>query len=100
MPFVCFFCMATQTKRKKIGRQATRRDPLPRNVKPMLATLVDKPFNRAGWLFEIKWDGFRAIGEVESGAVRLYSRNLLSFEERFGPVVQALKKLRHDAVLD
>jgi bifunctional non-homologous end joining protein LigD len=35
----------------------------------MLATLVDKRFDRAGWLFEIKWDGYRAIGDrVRLGA--------------------------------
>jgi bifunctional non-homologous end joining protein LigD len=30
-------------------------------VKPMLAKLAAEPFDRAGWLFEVKWDGFRAI---------------------------------------
>jgi bifunctional non-homologous end joining protein LigD len=33
------------------------RAPMPTNVRPMLATLVDRPFDRAGWIFEIKWDG-------------------------------------------
>jgi ATP-dependent DNA ligase len=37
---------------------------MPRYVKPMLATLVSKPFDRPGWIFEIKWDGYRAIAEV------------------------------------
>lgn len=69
-------------------------------VKPMLATLVEKPFDRHGWVFEIKWDGYRAIAEVSGGHVRLYSRNLLSFEEKFAPVTHALRKLRHEVVLD
>jgi hypothetical protein len=30
---------------------------MPTNVRPMLATLVHQPFDRRGWLFEIKWDG-------------------------------------------
>jgi ATP-dependent DNA ligase len=30
-------------------------------LKPMLATLVDKPFDAPGWTYEIKWDGYRAI---------------------------------------
>jgi len=59
----------------------------------MLATLVDKPFDRAGWVFEIKWDGYRVIAEVDEGAVRLYSRNGLSFTERYHPVAAALSKL-------
>jgi bifunctional non-homologous end joining protein LigD len=72
-----------------------------RLVKPMLATLVDAPFDRPGWLFEIKWDGYRAIADVSrDGGVWLYSRNHTSFEETFAPVVESLGRLRHDAVLD
>ncbi|MCI0681222.1 MAG: DNA ligase D [Gemmataceae bacterium] len=78
------------------GRQAE----MPHRIKPMLATLVDKPFDRAGWLFEIKWDGFRALAEIERGKVRLYSRNLLSYEQTFAPLVRALEVFGHDAVLD
>jgi bifunctional non-homologous end joining protein LigD len=50
---------------------------MPTNVRPMLATLVDKPFDRAGWVYEIKWDGYRAIAEVDGGRVRLYSATTL-----------------------
>ena len=41
----------------------------------MLATLVDKPFDSQDWLYEVKWDGYRAITFLESGSVRLVSRN-------------------------
>jgi bifunctional non-homologous end joining protein LigD len=41
----------------------------------MLATLVDQPFDGQEWLYEIKWDGYRAIAFLESGSVRLVSRN-------------------------
>jgi bifunctional non-homologous end joining protein LigD len=71
-----------------------------RQVKPMLATAASRPFDRAGWLFEIKWDGYRAIAEIEAGQVRLYSRNQLSLEERFAPLIASLQRLGHDAVLD
>lgn len=70
------------------------------NIKPMLATPVARAFDRAGWLFEIKWDGYRAIAEIESGRVRLYSRNQLSLEDRFAPLVVSLQRFGHDAVLD
>ena len=40
---------------------------MPTNVRPMLATLVHQPFDRRAWLFEIKWDGYRAIAEVDKG---------------------------------
>jgi bifunctional non-homologous end joining protein LigD len=73
---------------------------MPTHVRPMLATLVEKPFDRKGWFFEVKWDGYRAIAEVTKRHVRLYSRNQLSFEQRYRPVVQSLKNLGHEAVLD
>lgn len=74
--------------------------PMPHNVTPMLATLIKEPFDDKNWLFEIKWDGFRAIAELNNGKVFLYSRNLLSLSERFPPVRDALEKLKMEAVLD
>jgi bifunctional non-homologous end joining protein LigD len=73
---------------------------MPHHVKPMLATLVAKPFDRDDWFFEVKWDGFRAIAEIEAGRIRLYSRNQKSFADRFAPIVRELEKIPHDAVLD
>jgi bifunctional non-homologous end joining protein LigD len=73
---------------------------LPRAVRPMLATPIAEPFDRPAWLFEIKWDGYRTIAEVERGRVRLYSRNHVSFERKFAPVAGALADLGHDAVFD
>lgn len=72
----------------------------PHDVKPMLATPVAEPFDRDGWLFEVKWDGYRTIAEVERGEVKLYSRNGNSFDEAFAPVAEDLRRLGHDAVLD
>ncbi len=72
----------------------------PWTVKPMLCTLVDEPFDRNDWLFEIKWDGFRAIGSKHGDKLELYSRNQLDFIQRFTPVVEALRELRHDVILD
>lgn len=66
----------------------------------MLATLVDEPFDRPGWVFEIKWDGYRITAEVERGAVSLFSRNRLDYTARYAPIVASLKKLRHRATLD
>jgi len=45
------------------------------HVKPMLATLVDKPFDDDEWSFEIKWDGVRAICEIDGDRMTLTSRN-------------------------
>ncbi|MBX4210889.1 DNA ligase D [Candidatus Parcubacteria bacterium] len=76
------------------------REPMPHQIKPMLATLTTKPFDREGWIFEVKWDGYRAIAEVQNGNVDLHSRNFISFKEVFSPVVRALKKTTHQVVLD
>jgi bifunctional non-homologous end joining protein LigD len=49
--------------------------PMPAAIAPMLATPVEKPFDDPEWLFEIKWDGYRAVAFIEGGKVRLVSRN-------------------------
>ena len=56
---------------KRLGHKGS----MPRTVHPMLATLVDGAFDDPQWLFEIKWDGYRAIAFLERGSVRLVSRN-------------------------
>src|SRR5262245_37267126 len=48
-------------------------------ITPMVAKLVREPFDREGWLFELKWDGFRCIAEKDRQGVRLYSRNQNDF---------------------
>jgi bifunctional non-homologous end joining protein LigD len=61
----------------------------------MLATLVDEvPPDEANWVYEIKYDGFRAIGAVVGGELALWSRNELDLQPRFPKVASAVKKLR------
>ncbi len=69
-------------------------------IKPMLAGITKTPFDDKDWIYEIKWDGYRAIAEIEKGDVRFYSRNGIDFGERFPAIVQALKKLKHNVILD
>jgi bifunctional non-homologous end joining protein LigD len=88
------------SRRKATVPKAARKAPLPHAIRPMLATPVAEAFDRPGWLFEVKWDGYRAVAEVESGKVALYSRNHNSFNRRFAPIVESLEGLGHDAVLD
>jgi bifunctional non-homologous end joining protein LigD len=77
-----------------------RAGPMPTAVQPMLATPVREPFDHSDWVFEVKWDGYRAVAEIRDGDVSLYSRNLISFNKKFSPVVDALRKFGFDAVLD
>jgi bifunctional non-homologous end joining protein LigD len=53
---------------------------------PMLATLVDSVPRGPDWLFEVKFDGYRAIAYVEGGETRLQSRNGNDLTERFAAV--------------
>jgi len=73
---------------------------VPANIKPMKATLVDEPFDEPGWLFEVKWDGYRALANLsKKDGVQLISRNNLPFEKYY-PINDALKNWNMDAVLD
>lgn len=72
----------------------------PKNIEPMLTTLVDQPFDEEGWEYEIKWDGYRALAYINKGKVELRSRNNKSFNEKFYPVYDALVKSGINAVLD
>jgi bifunctional non-homologous end joining protein LigD len=64
-------------------RSSVQRDPLPHPKALMLATLVDEPFDDPDWLFEIKWDGYRALCTVDDGKLSLVSRNGLDMLARF-----------------
>ena len=74
--------------------------PMPHRVRPMLANLAQEPFDHPDWLFEVKWDGYRAVVEVNREGVALYSRNLLPLEQKFPPIVAALRQCGFEAVLD
>jgi len=69
-------------------------------IKPMLATPVDLPFSNKDWLFELKLDGYRAITEIKGKKIWLYSRNGLDLARRYSLVVEALKKIKMEVVLD
>ena len=70
------------------------------SVQPMLATLVDRPFYNSDWIYEVKWDGYRAIAIIENGKVKLLSRNAKSFNDKYYPITQILEKLKINAVID
>ena len=75
--------------------------PMPTKVQPMLATLAEKAFNDDGWIFEIKWDGYRAIAFIEGGKVRLVSRNQNDMTAQFAELAAMPQELKvTTAVLD
>lgn len=75
--------------------------PMPGSIRPMLAISIDKPFDNPEWLFEIKWDGYRAVSFIEKGRVRLVSRNQNDLTGQY-PELQGLGKLvkAERAILD
>jgi bifunctional non-homologous end joining protein LigD len=91
---------AASKKKAQPAESVKPKSAAPKKYKPTMATLVDEPFSREGWLFESKWDGYRAIAEVRNGKVDLYSRNHIPFNKDYPPVVKAVEKIAHNVVLD
>ena len=48
---------------------------MPKGVPPTLAELREKPFSHPDWIFEIKWDGVRAVAQVQDGTTTLWARS-------------------------
>lgn len=69
-------------------------------IKPMLASPKRKIFNDPGWIYELKWDGYRMISAISNGEVKTYSRNGNSFTERFYKITKSLEGIPFDAILD
>ena len=79
--------------------RSAEKTAMPSGIKPMKATLVDEPFDEPGWLYEIKWDGYRAISYLEKGETGIYSRNNLEFTQ-FTSISESLDSLNLNAILD
>jgi bifunctional non-homologous end joining protein LigD len=78
-----------------------RRGALPKMLSPMLPSLAPKPFSHPNWLFEPKLDGYRVLGIVQNGDVKLYSRRGLDCSNEYPWLVEALKcQPYQDIVLD
>jgi bifunctional non-homologous end joining protein LigD len=78
-----------------------RRAPMPREIHPMLATLVEEPFDDPQWLYEVKWDGYRAVAFIDDGRVRLVSRNQNDLTGEFPEIARAIQSLAvENAILD
>ena len=60
-----------------------KRSPMPKNLEPMLATLVNEPVNEEGWVYEMKWDGYRAVAYMQNDRVDICSRNNKSFNQKY-----------------
>jgi bifunctional non-homologous end joining protein LigD len=83
------------------GLKGGVRAPIPSAIRPMLATAVEKPFDGDDWLFEIKWDGYRAVAFIEAGKIRLVSRNQNDLTAQYSELEDVPRFLRaKSAVVD
>jgi len=72
---------------------------MPTAIHPMLATSIDDPFDDPEWLFEIKWDGYRAIAFIAKGKVRLVSRNQNDLTAQFSELQDIPSSIKADTVI-
>jgi bifunctional non-homologous end joining protein LigD len=72
---------------------------LPRFVEPQLTHLVEQPPSGAGWVHEVKFDGYRLQLHVEDGKARLFTRKGLDWTAKFGAIAKTAAKLP-DGILD
>src|SRR6266436_861046 len=81
--------------------QGAHKGSMPSKVEPMLATIADRPFSDPNWLFEIKWDGVRALARIENGDLRLLSRTGTDMTKRY-PELSSLPSAlaAREAILD
>ncbi|MEN8182366.1 MAG: DNA ligase D [Myxococcota bacterium] len=88
--------------RRRLKRSgAPRRDVPANSLRPMLAERRDRPFDRPGWLFEVKYDGYRCLIERRADVIRLRSRRGRDLTPTFPELARAVRALPIDhAVLD
>ena len=75
--------------------------PRPARLEPMLAVILEKPFAAQDWVFELKWDGIRALADISGDQVRFYSRAGRDLTSHYPELAILPGRLRAgDALLD
>ncbi len=70
-----------------------RKAPWPDSFYPQLATLVSRIPEGSHWLYEIKFDGYRLLGQIREGRVRLKTRTGQDWTEKFPSIARELSRL-------
>jgi bifunctional non-homologous end joining protein LigD len=75
---------------------------MPASLEPMLATLGSAVPSGSEWLYEVKWDGYRALCFIQGGKVRMLSRRGTKLDKQFATVAQALAQSvkAEEAIID
>ena len=79
---------------------AKKLSKFPVNWLPQLATLADEIFDNDEWVFETKYDGYRALIQINKGKVELVSRNGISFNKKYPPLLKSFSHIKDDMILD
>jgi bifunctional non-homologous end joining protein LigD len=83
------------------GRKGAKKSAMPERVAVQLATLADKPFSNPDWLFEIKWDGERALAFIRDGDVELRARSARDITSEYPELRELAKRVdARKAILD
>jgi len=83
------------------GAAETPMPKMPSGVRATLAELGDKPFSSPNWVFEIKWDGVRAIAQIENGKTTLWARSGRDVTLEYPEFKDMAARLRvRDAIID
>jgi bifunctional non-homologous end joining protein LigD len=82
-----------------VRRTSRAKSPLPDFIPPQLATLSDRAPNSAGYVHELKFDGYRLQARLDHGTVKLLTRKGLDWTGKFAAVANAVAKLDADTAL-
>jgi DNA ligase D-like protein (predicted polymerase)/DNA ligase D-like protein (predicted 3'-phosphoesterase) len=77
-----------------------KKKAFPPKLAPMLATPADKLIDKPGWVYEVKWEGYRTLAWMNEGKVNLLSEDQESFNEKFYPVYESMKAWGVNAIVD
>jgi len=72
---------------------------LPKPFPPMLLSEIKRPFHKPGWVYEEKYDGYRAVVYKDGSQVRIVSRNLKDLTGQFEEVARAVARLRAPSLI-
>ena len=85
----------TSGAKPPVKTRAARTRPLPLTLAPQLATLVDAaPRDAKGWIWEMKFDGYRLLARVEGAEVRLFTRNGHDWTSKLKTLAKQIAQLK------
>lgn len=79
--------------------KGARRAPLPRSIEPQLAMLVDHAPTEPGWVYELKYDGYRVLAWLDKGRARFLTRNGKDWTEQFVALAGAVESLPAESAI-